>query len=33
LTGVPALLWVGVFCLVTVGCLALGVVWSGLISR
>jgi hypothetical protein len=31
LTGVPALLWVGVFALVTLGCLALGVVWSGVL--
>ncbi|HET6299767.1 MAG TPA: M50 family metallopeptidase [Kribbella sp.] len=29
LTGVPALLWVGVFGLVTLACLALGVLWSG----
>ncbi|HEU4946170.1 MAG TPA: M50 family metallopeptidase [Kribbella sp.] len=29
LTGLPALLWVGVFALVTLGCLALGVWWSG----
>ncbi|MGZ0147102.1 M50 family metallopeptidase [Kribbella sp. WER1] len=31
LTGVPALMWVGVFGLVTLGCLALGVVWSGVL--
>jgi peptidase M50B-like protein len=31
LTGVPALLWVGVFGLVTLGCLALGVLWSGVL--
>ena len=31
LTGVPALMWVGVFGLVTLGCLALGVVWSGVV--
>ena len=31
LTGVPALLWVGVFGLVTLGCLAVGVVWSGVL--
>lgn len=31
LTGVPALMWVGVFALVTLGCLALGVVWSGVL--
>lgn len=29
LTGVPALLWVGIFGLVTLACLALGVLWSG----
>lgn len=32
LTGVPALLWVGVFGLVTLACLALGVVWSGVLD-
>jgi hypothetical protein len=31
LTGVPALMWVGVFGLVTLACLALGVVWSGVL--
>ena len=31
LTGVPAVMWVGVFGLVTLGCLALGVVWSGVL--
>jgi hypothetical protein len=31
LTGVPALLWVGLFGLVTLGCLAVGVVWSGVL--
>ncbi|GAA1579663.1 M50 family metallopeptidase [Kribbella hippodromi] len=31
LTGVPALLWVGVFGLVTLGCLAVGVMWSGVL--
>jgi hypothetical protein len=31
LTGVPALLWVGMFALVTLGCLALGVMWSGVL--
>ncbi|HET6737817.1 MAG TPA: M50 family metallopeptidase [Kribbella sp.] len=31
LTGVPALLWVGVFGLVTLGCLAVGVLWSGVV--
>jgi hypothetical protein len=31
LTGVPALLWVGVFGLITLACLALGVVWSGVL--
>ncbi|HZX03685.1 M50 family metallopeptidase [Kribbella sp.] len=31
LTGVPALMWVGVFGLVTLGCLALGVLWSGVL--
>ncbi|HEY3563303.1 MAG TPA: M50 family metallopeptidase [Kribbella sp.] len=33
LTGVPALLWVGVFGLVTLGCLAVGVVWSGVLPN
>jgi hypothetical protein len=33
LTGVPALLWVGAFGLVTLACLALGVVWSGLLPN
>ncbi|MEU4197796.1 M50 family metallopeptidase [Kribbella sp. NPDC026611] len=28
-TGVPALLWVGLFWLLTLGCLAVGVAWSG----
>ncbi|ONI76793.1 hypothetical protein BWI15_05820 [Kribbella sp. ALI-6-A] len=28
ITGVPAILWVGVFGLITLGCLALGVLWS-----
>ncbi|NIK60855.1 M50 family metallopeptidase [Kribbella shirazensis] len=31
LTGVPAILWVGVFGLVTLGCLAVGVMWSGVL--
>ncbi|WP_410788199.1 M50 family metallopeptidase [Kribbella sp. C-35] len=31
LTGVPALMWVGVFGLVTLACLALGVLWSGVL--
>ncbi|MGW5191196.1 M50 family metallopeptidase [Kribbella sp. NPDC004138] len=31
LTGVPALMWVGVFGLVTLACLALGVMWSGVL--
>jgi hypothetical protein len=31
LTGVPALLWVGVFGLVTLACLAVGVMWSGVL--
>jgi hypothetical protein len=31
LTGVPALLWVGLFGLLTLGCLALGAVWSGVL--
>ncbi|MGW6195136.1 M50 family metallopeptidase [Kribbella sp. NPDC055110] len=31
LTGVPALMWVGVFGLITLACLALGVVWSGVL--
>jgi hypothetical protein len=31
LTGVPALMWVGVFGLVTLGCLAVGVLWSGVL--
>lgn len=31
LTGVPALVWVGLFGLVTLGCLAVGVVWSGVL--
>ncbi|MFI5693229.1 M50 family metallopeptidase [Kribbella sp. NPDC051586] len=31
LTGVPALLWVGVFGLLTLGCLAVGVMWSGVL--
>ncbi|MGW6277806.1 M50 family metallopeptidase [Kribbella sp. NPDC055071] len=31
LTGIPALLWVGVFGLVTLACLAVGVVWSGVL--
>jgi hypothetical protein len=31
LTGVPALLWVGIFGLVTLACLALGVMWSGVL--
>lgn len=31
LTGVPAILWVGAFGLVTLGCLALGVLWSGVL--
>ena len=31
LTGVPALLWVGVFGLVTLFCLAVGFVWSGVL--
>jgi hypothetical protein len=31
LTGVPALLWVGLFGLVTLGCLAVGIVWSGVL--
>ncbi|ADB31607.1 hypothetical protein Kfla_2536 [Kribbella flavida DSM 17836] len=28
LTGVPAILWVGIFGLITLGCLVLGVLWS-----
>jgi hypothetical protein len=31
LTGVPALLWVGVFGLITLACLAVGVAWSGVL--
>lgn len=31
LTGVPALLWVGVFGLLTLGCLLVGVMWSGVL--
>jgi hypothetical protein len=31
LTGVPALLWVGIFGLVTLACLAVGVMWSGVL--
>ncbi|HWD79757.1 MAG TPA: M50 family metallopeptidase [Kribbella sp.] len=31
LTGVPALMWVGVFGLVTLACLAIGVIWSGVL--
>lgn len=31
LTGVPAILWVGVFALVTLGCLAVGIMWSGVL--
>jgi hypothetical protein len=31
LTGVPALMWVGVFGLITLACLALGVLWSGVL--
>jgi hypothetical protein len=31
LTGIPALMWVGVFGLVTLACLAVGVVWSGVL--
>ncbi|TDC14443.1 M50 family peptidase [Kribbella albertanoniae] len=31
LTGVPAVMWVGVFGLVALACLALGVIWSGVI--
>ncbi|WP_350277416.1 M50 family metallopeptidase [Kribbella sp. HUAS MG21] len=31
LTGVPAILWVGVFGLVTLSCLAVGVMWSGVL--
>jgi hypothetical protein len=31
LTGVPALLWVGFFGLLTLACLALGVAWSGVL--
>jgi hypothetical protein len=31
LTGVPALLWVGVFGLVNLACLAVGVMWSGVL--
>jgi hypothetical protein len=31
LTGVPALMWVGVFGLVTLACLAVGVLWSGVL--
>jgi hypothetical protein len=31
LTGVPALLWVTFFGLITLACLALGVVWSGVL--
>ncbi len=31
LTGVPALLWVGFFGLLTLACLALGIVWSGVL--
>ncbi|HEY0472730.1 MAG TPA: M50 family metallopeptidase [Kribbella sp.] len=31
LTGVPALLWIGAFGLITLACLALGVVWSGVL--
>ena len=33
LTGVPALLWVGAFALVTLACLALGVLWSGVLPN
>jgi hypothetical protein len=33
LTGVPALLWVTFFGLITLACLALGVVWSGVLPR
>lgn len=31
LTGVPALLWVGLFALTTLACLGIGVVWSGVL--
>ncbi len=31
LTGVPAVMWVGVFGLIALACLALGVIWSGVI--
>jgi hypothetical protein len=31
LTGVPALLWVGMFGLLTLGCLLVGVMWSGVL--
>ena len=31
LTGVPALMWVGVFGLITLACLAIGVIWSGVL--
>ncbi|TDW23718.1 M50 family metallopeptidase [Kribbella kalugense] len=31
LTGVPALLWVGIFGLVTLACLAVGVMWAGVL--
>ncbi|TDD45931.1 M50 family peptidase [Kribbella antibiotica] len=31
LTGVPAVMWVGVFGLISLACLALGVIWSGVL--